>query len=88
MKVVILLAILIIGVSCFPEKRSLNGCNSFCPMYIIEFCGSDGKTYNSNECFLKSQWCNEGRNDFESFSTLHMGACTGQELLEKTTTSA
>ena len=37
--------------------KRLTGCNSFCPMYMITFCGSDGQTYTSNECFLKSQWC-------------------------------
>ncbi|MES9883135.1 MAG: hypothetical protein ABW185_19900 [Sedimenticola sp.] len=43
--------------SCYPQQRSTNGCQNLCPMYIIKLCGSDGVTYNSNPCFIKSQWC-------------------------------
>ncbi|KAL4223128.1 hypothetical protein ACF0H5_016600 [Mactra antiquata] len=86
MKVFLFLALVVLGVSSFPEKRN-TGCNTFCPMYIIEFCGSDGVTYHSNECFLKSQWCTEGRLGYEEFKTLHLGACTGNELTGTDTTT-
>jgi len=80
MKLILLLSFVAVGAMAFPEKRN-SQCNSMCPMYVIQFCGSDGKTYTSNECFIKSQMCREGRNDFDAFTTLHMGACTGEELI-------
>ena len=47
------------GVAGFPEKRQKQGnpCITACPLYIVKFCGSDGKTYTSNPCFVKDQMC-------------------------------
>ena len=45
----------IVGVTGVPLK--VKYCKMVCPVFVIELCGSDGKTYRSNECVLKSQFC-------------------------------
>ncbi|KAH3886429.1 hypothetical protein DPMN_010436 [Dreissena polymorpha] len=81
MNIAILMLATIVGVHCgvFSEKRQTH-CSTFCPMYIIEFCGSDGKTYNSNPCFIQSRMCSQGVNGYENFKVVHYGACKDGEL--------
>ncbi|KAH3886430.1 hypothetical protein DPMN_010437 [Dreissena polymorpha] len=81
MKLVILLLVVLTYVYCgvVPEKRQFvdpHHCGNICPMYVVTFCGSDGKTYTSNTCFVRSTMCRQGISDYESFSTRHMGPCT------------
>lgn len=79
------LVVLVAGVASFPEKRAL-GCYTACPMYIITFCGSDGKTYSSNECFERNRLCGQGDKNYKDFRSVHYGACTGKETTTSTQT--
>ncbi|KAL3856654.1 hypothetical protein ACJMK2_011382 [Sinanodonta woodiana] len=75
MKGIIVLCLLVVAATCIPVnlQPGLSHCSTFCPMYYMPFCASDGHTYG-NECFMRSELCMNGL-DTQSVKFVHPGPC-------------